>query len=374
MRGIVSSPLRIVSALILLAGAAAQEAPKPQPAEQEDPGPPILKRGGGGARKPATTKVPPLARGAEIAPEEAAPATGSNPETGAATAPAAGGTADPRLDLIARARMAAADFTSELPNFICDQLTIRSTSSSKIPKWKVDDRVEVELLYVNGREDYRNPRINGKPLKKGSLEETGQWSRGDFGTTLADVMSSATNARFVKRGSDRAAGLDVTVYDMTVEQANSHWRIEYGAPIKPAYQGAIFVDPQTARLLRIEMQTRTLPNDYPLDTVEMTVEYGWVMIAGQKYLLPVESENLSCFRYSSNCSRNQIEFRNYRKFATESTISATDSTIDFGEAEPPKAEEGQGAAKPDPAKPSAAKPDPAKPSAAKPGRAKPGKP
>ncbi len=319
-----------------MALAFAQTAPKPAPAEPEDPGPPILKRGGGGGRKPAETKVPPLARQTEVAPEDregpAAPA--ANPESEAASAKV--DPHDPRLDLIERARSVAADFTSELPNFICDQLTLRSTSSTRTPKWKLDDRVEVELLYLDGKEDYRNPRINGKPLKKGSLEETGQWSRGDFGTTLADVMSPSTAAKFTRRGTDRIAGLDVIVFDFTVEQPNSHWRIEYGASIKPAYKGAIYVDPQSARVLRIEMQARQLPSTYLLDTIEMTVEYGWVTISGTKYLLPVRSENLGCFRGGYNCSRNEIEFRNYRKFGVESTISTTDSSIDFGAAEPPK--------------------------------------
>jgi hypothetical protein len=40
----------------------------------------------------------------------------------------------------------------------------------------------------------------------------------------------------------------------------------------------------------------------------------------QQYLLPVHSENLSCQRGTSICSRNAIDFRNYKKFGSESTI------------------------------------------------------
>jgi hypothetical protein len=39
------------------------------------------------------------------------------------------------------------------------------------------------------------------------------------------------------------------------------------------------------------------------------------------YLLPVEAEVLSCQRGTSICSRNKIEFRNYRKFGAESDIT-----------------------------------------------------
>jgi len=189
-------------------------------------------------------------------------------------------------------------------------------------------------MYVNGREDYRNIRINGKLLKKGSPEDSGSWSMGDFGTTLADIMSTSTNAAFTKRnGSDNIAGVETAIYDYTVEKANSHWEIRFDGSIKPAYKGTLYIDPQTARVLRIEMQTRNMPSTYAMDKVEMTVEYGWVEIAGQKYLLPLESINLACFRDTFNCTKNEIQFRNYRKFGAESNISTTDSTVSFDGAE-----------------------------------------
>ncbi len=89
-------------------------------------------------------------------------------------------------------------------------------------------------------------------------------------------------------------------------------------------------------MLRIETEAFNLPADFDLDTVEMTVDYGFVRIGGEEYLLPVASENLACWRGSNNCSRNKIEFRNYRKFGAESTIVTTDSEITFdGEEDSP---------------------------------------
>jgi hypothetical protein len=46
-----------------------------------------------------------------------------------------------------------------------------------------------------------------------------------------------------------------------------------------------------------------------------------VLIGDEKYLLPVHSEALSCVRGRSDCSRNVIEFRNYRKFSADSNIT-----------------------------------------------------
>ena len=41
----------------------------------------------------------------------------------------------------------------------------------------------------------------------------------------------------------------------------------------------------------------------------------------REFLLPVHAETLTCVRGTSNCSRNVIDFRNYRKYSGESTIT-----------------------------------------------------
>lgn len=241
------------------------------------------------------------------------------------------------LSLIERARLVAYEFNETLPNFICDELVMRYQSVRRVPDWTYRDRVELELLYVDGKEDYRNVRRNGKLLKKGSPEDSGSWSTGEFGTVLADIFSPASNARFKRRGRSTAAGMEAEVYDYTVEQPNSHWQIRFGRMVKPAYSGALWIDPKTARVLRIEMGTKKLPADYEIDTVESVVDYSWVTISGKKYLLPVKSQNLACVRGSFDCTKNEIEFRNYRKFAAESQVLQVESEITFEE-EPPKAD------------------------------------
>jgi hypothetical protein len=318
------------------AGSLLAQAPPPS-SDPDDPGAPVLKRKGAPERKAPTTELPPLARIPEPLPDSDAPRpVAEGPEEGEAEAEAIR-----KLDLIQRAQIAAFQFNDSLPNFICDQTTSRYESKTIKPDWKLKDRVELELMYLNGREDYRNIRINGKLLKKGSPEESGSWSLGDFGTTLVDVLSTSTDAKFTKRStSDRIAGIETAIYDFTVEKANSHWEIRFDGSLKPAYKGTLYIDPQTARVLRIEKQSRRMPTTYAIDTVEMTVEYGWVEIAGQKHLLPVDSVNLACHRDTFNCSKNEIQFKNYRKFGAESSISTTDSSVSFDGAEevppPPK--------------------------------------
>lgn len=305
----------------------AQE-PAPDPRSEGDPGRPVLRRGG-----PAKTH-----ESAPSSPPKATPSGLPSPpmEEPPSERPRLARNPDPeQTSLIERAREVAYEFTDTLPNFICDEIVMRYESQTRDPDWKYRDRVEVELLYVDGKEDYRNIRRNGKLLKKGAPEDSGSWSTGEFGSILADIFSSATNARFKRRGSSTAAGMAAEVYDYTVEEPNSHWQIRYGRTVKPAYSGSLWIDPKTARVLRIEMGTKKLPADYEIDTVETVVDYSWVTISGRKHLLPVRSQSLSCQRGTFNCSKNEVEFRNYRKFSAESQVLQVESEITFDE-EPAK--------------------------------------
>lgn len=242
--------------------------------------------------------------------------------------------ASPAVQLVRRAREAAAEFTDKLPNFVCDEHVFRYRSFSRVPDWQMQDRVTVEVVYNNGAEDYRNVKLNGKPLKKGSPEDSGTWSSGEFGSTLIDVLGSAREESFKYRGESFLAGADAKIYDYQVVKENAHWTIRFGKPVRPPYTGSVYIDPKSARVLRIEMQTKQLPSDYELDTVEGTVDYDWVLISGRKFLLPTRSENLACFKGTYNCVRNVIEFRNYRKFDAESSVMTTESEISFPDADP----------------------------------------
>lgn len=344
---------------------AAQTRPSPDP---DDPGPPVLQRGKAAAKRKAPAPTVEIPKNPKIEPEEAVNAPTAAPasarpavegevrvtetEGETATTVTRPASNDPTMDLIQRAYAAAQEFDNALPAFICDQSTLRYESKKLHPEWKLQDRVELELAYFNRREDYRNVRINGKPLKKGSPEDTGTWSTGDFGTILIAMLATAEG--YKKTGSDMIAGEPVESYSYRVKLDRSTWKIQMGAMVKPAHKGVVFINPQSARVMRLEMETISLPPNYPVDKVETTVEYAWFDVGGQKYLLPSRSDNLACFRDTFICTKNEITFKNYRKFSVESTISTTESNINFGDK--PEEAPTPGAPAPAAAKPASPKP------------------
>jgi len=226
-------------------------------------------------------------------------------------------------DLIRRAASAAYDFTEGLPAYVCTEVMARYQSETAHVNWEPIDVVSTNVVYENGKEDYRNITIDGRPVNKKIEEIGGSWSTGEFGTLLIDLFSPATAADFRAKGESRSSGIVAKLYDFTVRRENSHWEIHMASQsYQPAYQGSVWIDPQTARVLRIEMQAVGFPESFPTDHVESATDYAYTRLGDAKqYLLPVHSESLSCQRGSNYCSRNAIDFRNYHKYTGESSIT-----------------------------------------------------
>jgi len=272
--------------------------------DNDDSGPPKLKRG-----------IP-----AEVAAKARRKEESATPEATAVEAAAVSIPENPRIAFIGKARQLAAEYAQGLPNYICQEVATRYFSQTHVVNWTVVDIVTAEVVYDDHKEAYRNIAINGKPTKK-SPEETGSWSTGEFGTIQTNLFSPGV-ADFKFAQDSMTARIPASVYDFDVPRDRSSWTVRLpGQFIVPAYKGSVWLDKQKASVLRIEMQARNIPEEFPLVSVETTVDYDYISLGTPaKFLLPVRAEVLTCRRGSNECERNTIEFRNYHRFAGESTI------------------------------------------------------
>ncbi len=225
-------------------------------------------------------------------------------------------------DVIADARAAADSFLTEMPSFLVQQATTRYYSNAVPARWMATDVVTAEVRCVDGKEDYSNILINGRPTNR-PIEKTGAWSTGEFVTTLQDLFSPYTAASFFRHGEETIAGRVAYVYDFSVRQAGSHWVLvgPDGRHEAPPYTGRVWIDKERHRVLRTEQRSSAISSALPYDKAESTLDYGFVSIDGKSYLLPVHSENQACMRGRADCTRNEIAFQNYRKFTAESNVT-----------------------------------------------------
>ena len=288
--------------------------PDPKP-DADDPGRPVLKRGAPAPRRPAASEPEVTA---SITP---APVT---PAPSAPVAPAAPQQPIPLGDdpIITKTREAAFSYSETLPNYLVQQMTTRYQSDRPKSGWQALDIVTADLTYQDGRESYKNIKVGNKSTDKPMDQIEGTRSTGEFSTLLEQLFETGA-AKFKPGGQDTIHNRSAYVYSFEVTRELSRWRIEAPSQLYyPATKGSVWIDKETSRVLRIEQQGRAMPALFPFDTLEATVDYDFIRLGTSgPYLLPVESEVLSCQRGTSICSRNKIEFRNYRKFGAESNVT-----------------------------------------------------
>jgi hypothetical protein len=297
--------LEVILALFL----AQASSPQSQPAQSAPSASPPATQ----SQAPPCSDAPILKRGKQPAPHPC-------PDQPPAAGPSADSVPTRSLSLIERARVATFEFSEKLPNFICQEFMARSTQrgrETEMPR----DVVSAEIIYADAQESYRNVKINDRPTNRNLQEIGGSWSTGEFASTLLELFRSDTYAQFRAGGVSSISGFSAQVYDFQVRSENSHWRLQAGSQtLAAAYGGSVWVDPTSARVLRIEMQARSIPPDFPMDAVESAVDYSYVTIGGASVLLPVHAESLGCERGTSYCSHNIIDFRNYHEYKVDFKI------------------------------------------------------
>lgn len=226
--------------------------------------------------------------------------------------------------LLDEAREHALDFADELPNFIVTQYVTRTKQTLPNKEWKIDDQLEIEITFRTGKgEDFTLLRVDGKPAKKTYQEIKGSTSTGEFGSMLAMAFAPQRQAVFMEVMRETIRGHPTVVYSFKVDKANSSTSLsdsKNGKTIVVGYTGRVWIDTESRRVLRIQTSDDEMPKGFLITQAESTVEYDWVMIAGERYLVPVRAEVQVGFAAQKFYTKNVIEFRNYRRFETKIKI------------------------------------------------------
>lgn len=251
------------------------------------------------------------------------------------TAPATPDEASQHRMLAAMHQYAAA-YVANLPNFICDQTTYQFEAGRKPKHWHKGDVLTSKLVFNEGREQRTLELVNNRPIQ----HTLRYWrapltSEGEFGTLIETVFGPSSAAEFRWNRWDAIDGAPVAVFDYAIDRLHSTLSLSLSDLAKAivAYHGSIYADAQTGVIRRISSGADDIPSEVRTRSIGTTIEYGDVDIAGQKYYLPV-SAVVTLATESSNV-RNEIQFRNYRKFEADSHITYASDAPEQGKAPPP---------------------------------------
>ena len=151
----------------------------------------------------------------------------------------------------------------------------------------------------------------------------GATSTGEFGSILGMLFSPESQAEFKEVRRETFHGHQTVIYDFRVKKAFSHNTItdvNSGRTVTTAYSGSVWIDTESGRALRIEQSAEDIQPGFPITLAENAVEYDWIAIDGQRYLLPVYAELIIGSDADRYYSRNVIEMRNYHMFDTDMKI------------------------------------------------------
>jgi hypothetical protein len=225
--------------------------------------------------------------------------------------------------LIEETREYVKNYTKSLPNFICVQVTRRDVDPTGLgTAWHHVDTITTKLSYNEGHEDYQIVLVNSTTADPGMTMEKlgGTTSAGEFGSMMREIFDLGSHAQFEWDHWGTLRGRSTYVFSYDIEQQYSQFHVvaDKTLDIVPAYRGLVYIDKDTKMVTKITQIPYNMPETFPIHDVALSLDYDFVKIGDAEFLLPLKSVNTSSrTRFKS---RNEIEFRLYRKFGTESTI------------------------------------------------------
>jgi hypothetical protein len=245
-------------------------------------------------------------------------------------------------------------YTRELPNIVCSRIVSRfdDLGVHSYGQLSLHDTLAGEWTVRGGAESFQTQHAGLVTERANAAAETGRGfqgltTSGEFGSVLAEPFAGHTS--FTWRRWETLDGKRVAVVGYSLPQQGSRFSVSWccldGDPAskrlsqQAAYQGEMSIDPDSGAILRVTQQAVHLPKEFPIKQAWTIVEYQPVTLAGRSFLLPARSlsftdalppaSEISAPHYAGQRSLttydhehylNRLEFRNYRKFAAESSL------------------------------------------------------
>lgn len=226
----------------------------------------------------------------------------------------------------------------EMPDFVVKQQIQRSAAYAGTNNFRNLDRLVVAVSYrASGQEDYKVLSLNGvlqtNSTAKQSYEETGGTSStGEFVTVLAIIFKPESETKFEIVDTDTIRNRRAVVFDYSITREKAKQVVTSAGYTEETaitgMAGRIWIDRDNFRVLRVESNATELPETFPIRSAKRVIDYDWVTINDEKYLLPSLSDVRLTFRQKSDVfeTRNLIRFKDYQKFGTEVKILDDDET------------------------------------------------
>jgi hypothetical protein len=241
--------------------------------------------------------------------------------------------------VLSKARDEVLKAIEEMPDFVVKQQIQRSAAFAGTNNFRNLDKLVVAVSYrASGQEEYKILSVNGvlqqNPTAKQTYEEVGGTSStGEFVTVLAVIFKPESETIFKIADTDMIRGRRTIVYEYSITREKAKQRITaagvFDSTTITGMQGRVWIDRENFRVLRVESAATDIPETFPIRSASRLIDYDWVTIAGEKYLLPSLSDVRLTSRENRQMfeTRNVIRFKDYQKYGTEVIILDDDQEV-----------------------------------------------
>jgi hypothetical protein len=245
--------------------------------------------------------------------------------------------------IVEKSRNRAMAYAHSLPDFVCTELIhrygegrpqnaqgFRRAGGAMQPpaqhKWNPTDKLTVRLSYFQQQEEHKLVLLNDKPSDLKYEELAGGTGSGEFGGTLFNIFRDDAQTAFKWETWKTVRKHRVAVFVYSVDAAHSRYMVVNGPAADRheaivAFHGSLEVDRDTGEVFHFTYVADQIPKVVGIDRASTTVDYDFADVGGRSYLLPAhcETEIIS----PGLSVLNNSDFREYRKFAADSTIDFT---------------------------------------------------
>ena len=257
-------------------------------------------------------------------------------------------------EVLEKARKATQLALDAMPDFVVKQIIARSAAYAGTGNWQPLDNVIIAVSYSTEKgEQYRVLAVDGAPVQSQTgnnyADLEGSTTGGEFVEDLARLFKPESKTEFSVLTTDVIRNQPALVYDYEILLENnkgggvgfktSNGQKGYSFTSVPAGEkGKVWIDRKNGRVLRIQFTATSIPADFKVRAFDSSIDYDWVEIAGDKYLLPVLSDNRFTSREGNKLfqDRNLIRFKNYQRYGSDVRILDEDTAPVPDENQKPK--------------------------------------
>ena len=229
--------------------------------------------------------------------------------------------------ILAEIQENAVNYTKNLPNYICSQYTKRHIDPTGTESWRLADTVLEQLSFVDQKENYKVMMVDDKMVTNNLTHEKlgGAKSSGEFGSILHTIFDPETQTEFTWERWTSLRGQDgrlrpTYVFAFRVSQPRYSILHETSKrTVTVGFHGQVFADRGTKAVMRVQMECDGIPPDFPIQSVKLILYYDIVDIAGQNFVLPLQSEVRS--REGKFLAWNEVSYHSYHKYSADASIS-----------------------------------------------------